>query len=214
VTYTFDVAISDGGVNIKKDRVSVTETLSFNGMELVLDKASYNASTGNLEASATLTKDGKLIFSESLSAEGNVDLEKEDFTAKNINVNVNLIDRMQIKGSCPDARSLAEIFLNSEPQSEKDWERIVNNANTKFDLNVYFDGGNTVQAVINLEPRWDSGEWGNDYWCEPAIEFNDGSRYLFYEYFTEDSFKDVINDAESFVEKYENLLERYFGFIY
>ena len=48
----------------------------------------------------------------------------------------------------------------------------------------------------------------------PVIVFNDGSRYLFEEYFTSRDFDGVANNMESFVERYERLLNRYFDFIY
>lgn len=214
VAILFDVAISSGGVNIEKDRVSVAYDVNFNGLRWVLDLGSYNASSGQLEAASTITKDGKLIVSEVVSLVGKVDMESENWSGKDINVNVNVMDAMQIAGTCPDAKSLSDILDNAEPQSASDWERIVNNANAKFNLNVYYDGTSTVQAKIVLEPRWEVNDWGEDFWCEPILEFNDGSRYLFYEYFTEDSFDGVIDNAVSFVERYENMLERYFGSIF
>ena len=89
----------------------------------------------------------------------------------------------------------------------------MNNLNTKFDIKVYYDGGNAIQSIINFEPRWQDGTYSS-YWCEPAIEFNDGSRYLFEEYFSSSDFDGVVNNMESFVERYERLLDRYFDFIF
>ena len=213
VTYMFDVAVSSGGVDVSRDRVATALTFNVDGLQVTINNAAYNASSGSMEASTVITKDGNLIFSERLTAEAKVNEAAETVTAKNINVEVDIMGAMQIKGSCPSLNSIIEIMDESEPQSERDWERMVNNMNTMFDIKVYFDGGNAVQSIVNFEPRWQDGSYSS-YWVEPAIEFNDGSRYLFEEYFTGSDFDGVANDMESFVERYERLLNRYFDFIY
>ena len=213
VTYMFDVAVSSGGLDVSRDRVATALTFNVDGLQVTINNAAYNASSGSMEASTVITKDGNLIFSERLTAEAKVNEAAETVTAKNINVEVDIMGAMQIKGSCPSLNSIIEIMDESEPQSERDWERMVNNMNTMFDIKVYFDGGNAVQSIVNFEPRWQDGSYSS-YWVEPAIEFNDGSRYLFEEYFTGSDFDGVANDMESFVERYERLLNRYFDFIY
>lgn len=213
VTYMFDVAVSSGGLDVSRDRVATALTFNVDGLQVTINNAAYNASSGSMEASTVITKDGNLIFSERLTAEAKVNEAAETVTAKNINMEVDIMGAMQIKGSCPSLNSIIEIMDESEPQSERDWERMVNNMNTMFDIKVYFDGGNAVQSIVNFEPRWQDGSYSS-YWVEPAIEFNDGSRYLFEEYFTGSDFDGVANDMESFVERYERLLNRYFDFIY
>lgn len=213
-TTTFNVSISSTGIDPEKDRISITEVFEAQGIKVVLDKCLCDAAAGNLEQSMAVYKDGKFICSGKASMNGKVDFESEEWSANNINVSIDLLGKMQIKGSCPDAKSINSIMENADPQSEKDWDRIVNNLNTKYNLNVYFNGGSTSQAIMNLEARYEDDSYGPYYWTEPAIEFNDGSRYLLYEYFTEDNFSDTIEGAESFVEKYERLLERYFDFIF
>ena len=210
-TTTFDISISKDGVDVEKDKVSVTTTLEAQGVKVVLEKLSLDATSGKHAQSAKLYKDGKFICSVKSSVEGDIDFEEEEWNAKNINVEVDLLGKMLIKGTCPDAKSIENIMENADPQSAKDWDRIVNNINTKYNLNVYFNGGSTPQAIMNLEARWDGDEYA-ECWTEPAIQFNDGSRYLLYEYFTEDNFSETVEGAESFVEKYERLIDMYFGF--
>ena len=153
-----------------------------------------------------------MLLSYNVSGTGKVDIEDDDnWTAKKINVEADIMGQIQIIGSCPDAKSIVSIFDNSDPQTAADWERIVNNANKLFDLGLYYDGGSTEQAKLVLEPRWYESDWGRDYYVEPAIEFADGSRYLLYEFFTEDNFQEVINGAMSFIEGYEELFDKYFG---
>lgn len=212
VTLNFNINLSEYGVDIEKDKASVSTVFEFQGLELTVNRFSYNAATGAAESSAQLKNNGKMIFSYKVSGVGKVDIEDEDnWIAKKINVEADLMGKIQIAGSCPDAKSLVSIFDNADPYTAADWERIVNNANKLFDLSVYYDGGSTEQAKLVLEPRWHESEWGDDYYVELAIEFADGSRYLLYEFFTEENFQEVINGAMSFIEGYEDLLEKYFG---
>ena len=155
-----------------------------------------------------LTKGGKLIVSEKFSAEVE-GIDTEEPNARNIEVEVDIMGAMQIKGACANLMSIVEIFQESRPQSAKDWERIVSNVNTKFNINVYYDGSNAVQSIMNLEPRWEDDDY---YWAEFALEFSDGSRYLFDEYFGGKEFEGVFNNFELFIEDYEELFERYFDF--
>ena len=209
MTYVFDVAVSPNGVNPSKDKVSVICSIGFGDFNLTVNKAAFNASTGKLEASSVLTKGGKLIVSEKVSAEVE-GIDTEEPNARNIEVEVDIMGAMQIKGACANLMSIVEIFQESRPQSAKDWERIVNNVNTKFNINVYYDGSNAVQSIMNLEPRWEDDDY---YWAEFALEFSDGSRYLFDEYFGGKEFEGVFNNFELFIEDYEELFERYFDFL-
>jgi hypothetical protein len=57
-----------------------------------------------------------------------------------------------------------------------------------------------------MEPMvYDDNYYGDSYWIEPVIVFNDGSRYLFYEYFDEDDFAYLIQKFERMVENYASL---------
>ena len=154
--------------------------------------------------------DGKLILSEKISGNGKVYIESERWTAKKINVELDIMGLMQIKGSCPDANSIYNITENSDPDSMEEWDATVEKINKLFDLSVYFDGGDVKQAQLILEPRVHSYDWDTWYDVEVAIEFNDGSRYLLEEYFNEDNFSGTVGEAESFAEKYERLFEKYF----
>lgn len=211
VVLDFNVNISEDGVDIENDRVAVSAKVVFEGFELTVSNAAYNASTGVLESSSVLKKDGKLIISEKVSAIGKVYIDSERWTAKKIDVEVDIMGLMQIKGTCPDANSIYNIIENSDPETAEEWDEVVEKINKLFDLGIYFDGGSVMQAKLVLEPRFEEDEWGVWYDVEFAIEFNEGSRYLIEAYFNEDNFSGTVGEAESFVEKYENLLEKHFA---
>ena len=106
-------------------------------------------------------------------------------------------------------------YADSYIESESELDRIVNNINSLIDISVYYDGTSAKQASIEMEPMvYDDNYYGDSYWIEPVIVFNDGSRYLIEEYFSSSDFDGVVNNMESFVERYERLLDRYFDFIF
>ena len=57
--------------------------------------------------------------------------------------------------------------------------------NSLYDIAVYYDGTSSKQASIEFEPM---SYWGDEYWIEPILVFNDGTRYLFIDYFIEEDF--------------------------
>ena len=82
----------------------------------------------------------------------------------------------------------------------------MDNINNYVDLGLYYDGDQTRQAelVTDYYPT----EYG--FALDLLIQFSDGSKYAFFEYFNEDSFSGTINSLESWLEMYETTLERYF----
>ena len=54
---------------------------------------------------------------------------------------------------------------------------------------------------------YDEGYGYEYYWIEPVIVFEDGSRYLFYEYFDDEIFDDLVAAFEDFIYDYEDMVE-------
>jgi hypothetical protein len=99
-------------------------------------------------------------------------------------------------------------LLDSYIETERDLERIAGKMNSLFDVTVYYDGTSSKQAAIEFEPMvYHDSYWGDEYWIEPVLVFNDGSRYLFYDYFTEEDFKSLIRKFERMVDNYESMFE-------
>ena len=86
------------------------------------------------------------------------------------------------------------------------------NINNSIELGVYYDKSVTRQAKIVFDYFVERDDYYGDEWyeLEPIIEFPDGSKYAFYEYFDEDSFEGVTNSFELWINMYETMLEHYF----
>lgn len=209
VTLTFDYSISSEGLDYNNDSFLVSAKLAVDDLEYEIKKASVNAETGDVECAVSLRKDGMFLFSQSLAANVDVELEEEDgeivdgeLNGASFNMEFNILGELQLKGSCSEFDKLVEIF-SEEVVSEKDSERAAERASELLDLKVYYDCTSAVQASIEFEPFYDSGH----YWFEPVIVFEDNSRYRFEKYFKERDFEDLLEVFEDLMYDYEDMLE-------
>jgi hypothetical protein len=133
-------------------------------------------------------EDGEIVEAEAKSATMNMDF--------------NLLGELQLKGSCSDLIDFSDL-VDAYYENEKDCDRAARKATELLVLNVYYDCTPTVQAHIEVEPVYDYGE----YFLEPVIVFEDGSRYSFEKYFKERDFKDLIDNFEDMIFDYEDMVE-------
>ena len=100
---------------------------------------------------------------------------------------INLLGELQVEGKCSDLVRMAEL-ADAYVEDEDEFERVIDIMNSLIDIHLYYDCTSTEQASIELEPMMETDEYYGEYyyWAEPVIVFNDGSRYLFYEYFDEE----------------------------
>ena len=212
VSFTIDHNIDKGGLDIEKDYVSFSCEIIIDDLKYTATKLMYNAKNGNSEFNSSLYKGDIFIFSESFSGNASYDLDEdgyiEDWDGSSISFKCNLLGEIQITGSCSDIERMADLG-DSDINSEKELERLVNNMNSLLDVAVYYDGTSKVQASIELEPMVEYEDYYGyyDYWAEPVIVFEDGSRYLFYEYFDEDDFEYLIKKFEHMLDNYEDMAE-------
>ena len=208
-SFSIDHNIGKDGIDPEKNFISLSCELQFDDMRFNVSKIMYNAKSGDIEFSASVYKGDIFVCSVKFSGNGTYDLTEDgdvlEWDAKGFEFSTNLLGEIQIKGSCKDAQKLTE-YADSYIESESELDRIVNNINSLIDISVYYDGTSAKQASIEMEPMvYDDNYYGDSYWIEPVIVFNDGSRYLFYEYFDEDDFAYLIQKFERMVENYASL---------
>lgn len=212
VTTSFDYKISSEGLDYNNDKIGVSVKATIDDLEVEVKKAYADAATGDVEWGVYVRKDEMFLFSQSLSANADYEIEEEDgeivdgeVNGASLNAEINILGELQLKGSCAELDKLVEIF-NEEVESERECERAAERASELLDLNVYYDCTSAVQATIDFEPIYDDGY----YWFEPVIVFEDGSRYLFEKYFKERDFEDIIEVFEDLVLDYEDVIEDIF----
>ena len=121
----------------------------------------------------------------------------------------------QIKADCPNFKLTFNAIENIVEAEENDYDfrefsNRVSELNGTYDIHVYYEGNNTVQASVELEAYERPGGWNdikyNDY--RPILVFAaDDSQYQFENYFSESSFSDLIDAFEELINSFYNLVD-------
>lgn len=207
-----------------------SETKMSNGYMVKVENTQYTAKAASTKA--TLTKNNEVLITATLSTNlANVpkvtltswydldDDELEDLfdktTGQNAIMSLDVLGKVQLKGTITDVRQFIDFMdtADDNDQNESAYKRAIVNANTCFNIGLYYNGGKTRQAQMLLEPFKHEGYdfYGmssSSYWdCEPILVFGDNTSYSLEEYFNEKDFKALI-DA---LEEQEDVLEDMFG---
>ena len=76
-----------------------------------------------------------------------------------------------------------------------------------LDAKLYLDNSSKSCAKVYLAPIED-GYGSYKYWdAEPWLEFSDGSKYSYSDYFNEKSFKTVVDKVQSIVDDFINMFD-------
>lgn len=221
LTLTTDLSsVAGEEFNLEKDKYAVTANVKIKDYEWNLTKASYKAQE-NAQISMNFKKGSTTIVSMSAYIDAKVDFEEdEDYedsevevtSAKNAKLNFSIMDdKVAVKGNCLDVIKFNNKMEDAEDYCDEEtaYKSYINEANEMLDLYVYYNGTDTKQAYVNLEPFYDDGYYyGGEWDCEPVIRFADGTSYSTFEaFFDEDDFKDLINTFEKLIEDFEGLVE-------
>lgn len=255
ITFNFKQSFTASGLNPTTDNFNVEGKVVLDGgYEINISNVSYDGAGQTAGGGVVVIKDGQALVTG--LASGQVSLEnfvdryedrwddeyysKGEWTsvkvnkAKEVGVAVDVLGEVQFKGSCSNAKEVADL-MESYWDALSDWDeesdsrknpdeaaalRHLNNINAKLDLNVYYDRGNNSQAKVEFEIGKEVRDWDMngdgyvnsediDYFLLPVIVFNDGSRYAFEDYFTKAAFKALIDRVDEFAEEYDDLFGIY-----
>lgn len=175
-----------------------------------------------LKANATLNADIEAMSKQLDKDLDHLDVMIEDYAQhiKSFTMNIDVMGKVQIVGKCLEFEELCDAMLDAIDASEDDhdfkkFERKINLINDYYNVSVYYDNTETVQAQIELEayeyePDYDS-YYDSYFEVRPVLVFTyDDSRYCFEDYFTERSFDELIDAAEDWADDLERMVERYF----
>ena len=215
VTAKFDYSISEDGVEYEEDRFGLSLEVKIDDLVAKIQKMSVNGKTGQFVYKSSLVKDGMFVASAKFSSKMSYDLDVEDgfivdaeVDNASVAVEYNILGELQVKGKCTDVNEFVKI-VDKEYMTQEQSEVAAEKGTALLDLKVYYDGKNTVQAKVELEPVAYTNNQGNVkyYGLEPVLVFEDESRYLFYEYFNADDFSKLIDNFNDFILDYEEMLE-------
>ena len=197
--------------DLSKDAVSTNATVKINNYVWVIDRAAHNSKEGSAYVKGSMSKAGKTLVSfEASAADTKLDEDGELLQGGAAKVSVNILDEVQIKGTCSNVKTFADYMDKADQfeENESQFKSYVNQANSLLNLGIYFNGGSMRQAKVQLE-CFEDGYAYEKYWTyEPVLVFDDNSTYsTFTAFFNETSFREVINSFEDLVRSYEKLIE-------
>ena len=205
-------------VDLASSRVDVNGTINFNNYEIQIDKAT--AQSGNeSEIKMQMNHVGEMLISSQIKATATIHgnhtmIDKdtdiadwENQSAKSISVSLNILNKVQLRGSLKDAVKLAMKLekANANYTNELDFKAYINDANDLMDIGIYYDNENEHQASVKLMAFSEKSPYsGRVYWeAVPVVSFADGSTYSIEVFFDESDFRDLIHAAEALVDDYE-----------
>lgn len=208
-------SMSGQDFNLAKDKYNVKANVYFNGYSLNLENAYYENNKES-KAIASFKHGNKTLLSASLTATPEIyvtnfeeDWEEDDINFKNNVLSINILNKLELKGTCNDLKPLVEI-IDSEFDEHTD-----SKINKHLKINAYFYGSKVSTAKIEFESIEDGyyDEWEGRYYpyweLSPIIEFNDYSRHSLEDFFNEDDFQTTINAFESLLREFEDLVYGY-----
>lgn len=213
---------SDYEVRLTLDytNLNLDASLNVNGYETIVKNA---VTQKDLTASSEIKIAGKSLLRVQSAVAVDIDklvsnVEDEEFdenNVKSISFEADMMGAVQIKAECPTFKLMFNAIENMVEAEENDldfreFSNRISELNGTYDILVYYEGNNTVQASVELEAYERQSDWDevkyND--CRPILVFAaDGSQYQFENYFSDSSFSDLIDAFEELVNSFYNLVD-------
>ena len=184
--------------NINTDKYNANIAFTIGQHTISVDKAKYTPNA-NSEIKFQIQKGYKSLLSIGLSTDTRV-ANNELQDATNTNISINILDKIQIKGTCANISQYLSCLENAE---NNDWnstqfKAYIAEANNLLELGLY---NNQRFATAKLFCFKDY-QW----YYTPAIIFEDGTSYSFEQFFNEESFREIIEVVEAMMREYEVML--------
>lgn len=196
-------------VDLSKDEVDVTSVVTIGAFKAEVKKAVYKAGK-TAEAKVVFSKNGEELITLEGNGNGNITPSGEKSEFGQINITMNILGKAKFVYKILDGNlyynNLNKAYDNDSDESM--FKLFVENANKQVDAKLYLDGAASPAAKIYLAPYLaeDYGTykyWDYEYW----LEFTDGSKYSYEDYFNEQQFKTVSDKIQSLIDDFKNLFD-------
>lgn len=206
VDITTDINAINEELDLTRDRYNVTVNATVKNYNVNVSRLIYQAQ-GQAAITTTVKKDNVQLLSVIVEGTtkvsgGNGRYELTDANAQNINVDV--LGQLQVKGSL-DVIGVINAGNEINSSDETTAKRAAENMTILMkNLGIFYDGGSQKRAWVEAEAfQKRSGYWN----VRPVVCFDDGTKYAFDEYFTESSWKTVIDSANKVIRDFDNLIK-------
>nr|WP_287896394.1 hypothetical protein [Prevotella sp.] len=194
-------------VDLSKDELDVTSVATIGAFKAEVKKAVYKAGK-TAEAKVVLSKNGEELITLEGNGNGNITPSGEKSEIGQINITMNILGKAKFVYKILDGNlyynNLDKAYDNDGDESM--FKLFVENANKQVDAKLYLDGSVSPAAKIYLAPILAEDYGSYKYWdYEYRLEFTDGSKYSYENYFNEKQFKTVSDKINSLIDDFKNL---------
>ncbi|RGH44647.1 hypothetical protein DW917_04305 [Prevotella sp. AM42-24] len=196
-------------VDLSKDEVDVTSVVTIGAYKAEVKKAVYKAGK-TAEAKVVFSKNGEELITLEGNGNGNITPSGEKSEFGQINITINILGKAKVVYKILDGNLYYNNLSKADDNDgdESMFKLFVENANKQVDAKLYLDGSVSPAAKIYLAPYLaeDYGTykyWDYEYW----LEFTDGSKYSYEDYFNEQQFKTVSDKIQSLIDDFKNLFD-------
>ena len=129
------------------------------------------------------------------------------FACDNASLTVDVLGQVQVKGNLKfnDAYNTYLGLASTEPKNVEEANALLKKLEPYYNLNVYYDGGSTVQAYARIKALQE----GEMMHIAPVIFFQDGTSQAVTEFFDKDNFAKTLAAVESFTGKIQDYIESF-----
>lgn len=196
-----------GEIDLTKDEVELSSVTQIGAYKVEVNKAAFKAGK-NAEAKAVISKDNEKLITVTASATGNIDNNLEGTYGK-VSASVDILGKAKVVATLSDVDLLIQNLDKADENDENEslFKQYLENANRLIDAQLYLDNSSKSCAKVYLAPIED-GYGSYKYWdAEPWLEFSDGSKYSYSDYFNEKSFKTVVDKVQSIVDDFIKMFD-------
>ena len=198
---------TNGEIDLTKDEVEITSTSQVGAYKVVVNKAAFKAGK-TAEAKATISKNNETLITVAASATGSVGNDLQGSYGK-VSVSVDILGKAKVIATLSDVDLLIQNLDKADryDDNEAQFKQYLDNANKLIDARLYLNNSSKSSSKVYLAPV-DDGYGNYHYWyAEPWLEFSDGSKYSYYDYFNEKSFKSVVDKVQSIVDDFIKMFD-------
>lgn len=194
-------------VDLSKDELDVTSVVTIGAFKAEVKKAVYKAGK-TAEAKVVLSKNGEELITLEGNGNGNITPSGEKSEFGQINITMNILGKAKFVYKILDGNlyynNLDKAYDNDGDESM--FKLFVENANKQVDAKLYLDGATSPAAKVYLAPYLAEEYGPYKYWdYEYWLEFTDGSKYSYEDYFNEKQFKTVSDKINSLIDDFKDL---------
>lgn len=196
-----------GEIDLTKDEVELSSVTQIGAYKIEVNKAAFKAGK-NAEAKAVISKGNEKLITVIANAAGDIDNNLEGTYGK-VSASVDILGKAKVVATFSDVSLLIQNLDNADEndENESQFKQYLDNANKLVDAKLYLDNSSKSCAKVYLAPIED-GYGSYKYWdAEPWLEFSDGSKYSYSDYFNEKSFKTVVDKVQSIVDDFINMFD-------